>query len=190
MSEDVFTVTDLKQFFVCPRILYYHACLPDIRPITHKMEVGIRRHEQESTRSVRRTYNIPNILKREHHVWVKSEALGLSGEIDELIHTAEGIIPLDYKLSRKASEHFKLQVTAYAMLIEAVYSVRVDYGVLYLIQARRHEQIDITDASRRKILRALETMHHLADTQSCPPPTHKRYLCRECEFRRFCNDVY
>ena len=185
----LFTVTDLKQYFVCPRILYYHACLPDIRPITHKMEVGQHRHRTETPNANRRHYGIADIVNRYYDVPLKSESLGLSGRVDEIIEIDANYIPIDYKLSRKASQHFKLQVTAYAMLIEAVYDVTVEYGILYLMQARRHEQVENTAASRRKIKRTLDQMHHIANTQLCPAPTKKRYLCRECEFRRFCNDV-
>lgn len=187
--DSVFTVTDLKQYFVCPRILYYHACLPDIRPITHKMELGQRRHRTETPNAIRRHYGISNIKERYLNVSLKSKLLGLSGQVDEIIQTASGYIPVDYKLSRKVSQHFKLQVTAYAMLIEAHHDVTVEYGILYLMQARRHEKIEITLSNRRKVKRTLDRMHLIADTQVCPTPTNKRYLCRECEFRRFCNDV-
>jgi CRISPR-associated exonuclease Cas4 len=57
----LFTVTDLKQFCYCPRILYYHACLPDIRPITMKMAVSSRRHEDEQKRSLRRTMQLEGL---------------------------------------------------------------------------------------------------------------------------------
>lgn len=187
--DELFTVTDLKQYIVCARILYYHACLPDIRPITHKMELGQRRHEQEPARANRRTYGIADIVDRFQNVSLKSASLGLSGQVDEIIQTSTGYIPIDYKLSRKASKHFQLQVTAYAMLIEAVYETTVSYGIIYLMQARRHEVVEITSAKRRQVNRALQQMHTIAEAGLCPMPTKKRYLCRECEFRRFCNDV-
>jgi len=186
---EMFTVTDLKQYFVCPRILYYHACLPDIRPITAKMEIGKRRHRIEPPRSQRRSYAIADIIGRNYNVPLKSETIGLSGQVDEILQTSSGYIPVDYKLSRKASQHFKLQVTAYAMLIEELYQQSVDYGILYLIQAKRHEIVEITSANRRKIIRTLQQMHDIADSQCFPPATKMRNLCRECEFRRFCNDV-
>ena len=40
-----FTVTDLKQYEYCPRIVYYTYCLPLIRPTTFKMEAGVQAHE-------------------------------------------------------------------------------------------------------------------------------------------------
>ena len=187
--DELFTVTDLKEYFVCPRILYYHACLPDIRPITHKMEIGKRRHRQEPQRSSRRNYDIPDIVARHYHVSLKSEVLGLSGQADEVIHTSSTRIPVEYKFSRKASQHFKLQVTAYAMLLEELYDVTVSYGILYLMQAKRHESVKITRGNRRKIQQALEDMHHIARSQCYPPPTKARHLCPECKFRRFCNDL-
>ncbi|MBK7917055.1 MAG: hypothetical protein IPJ94_12485 [Chloroflexi bacterium] len=48
MDQDPFTfrVIDLKQYVYCPRILYYQTVLPDVRPITYKMEAGIQSHIQ------------------------------------------------------------------------------------------------------------------------------------------------
>ena len=37
----IFRVTDLKQYFYCPRVVYYAYCLPQVRPVTAKMEAGI-----------------------------------------------------------------------------------------------------------------------------------------------------
>ena len=51
----LFEVTDLKQYTVCPRIVYYRYCLPRVRPITGLMEEGTLRHEEEDTREERRS---------------------------------------------------------------------------------------------------------------------------------------
>ena len=48
-------VTDLKQYVYCPRILYYHTCLPRVRPTTYKMEASIEAHALEPDRERRRS---------------------------------------------------------------------------------------------------------------------------------------
>ena len=51
----MFTVTDLKQYTYCPRIVYYHHCLPAVRPVTYKTEAGVEAGSAEETRELRRS---------------------------------------------------------------------------------------------------------------------------------------
>lgn len=186
-----FTVTDLKQYDYCPRILYYHRCLPDIRPIVTKMEVAIRRHEDEPKRALRRTMHLEGLenAERRFDVPLSSSQLGLTGQVDELIFHQGLIIPVDYKLARKAQPHFKLQLTAYAMLAEEHYQTRIQFGLLYLIQARKTVQIAFSSQLRQKVVEALAVMQRIAAAEAMPPPPDSIRPCLECEFRRFCNDV-
>ena len=190
-EDELFTITDLKQYIYCPRILYYHACLPDIRPVTYTMEKGISAHEKERGKAKRRSLGMYEDVEGERRfdLSLQSPALGLSGRLDEVIDTGETLIPVDYKHTRRMGEHFKLQIAAYALLIESALGLKVPYGYLYLIPARKTEQVKITPALRQKVQAALHDMRQIANTERMPPPTKVRQKCPGCEFRRFCNDV-
>lgn len=190
-NKRLFTVTDLKQFSYCARIVYYHGCLPDIRPTTYKMEAGIRRHEHEQKRALRRTMTIPDIDRAERHfdVPVQSTELGLSGQIDEVIVFEDHLIPVDYKLAKNVGQHFKLQLAAYAMMAEATFALPAPHGFLYLIPKRQSTEVTISKRLRQTVYDSLEQMRHLIDTEAMPQPTPYRQRCIDCEFRRFCNDV-
>lgn len=190
-ENTLFTITDLKQFDYCQRILYYHRCLPDIRPTVTKMEVAIRRHEDEPKRALRRTMNLEGLERAERRfdVPLVSMQLGLTGQVDELIWHEGTIIPVDYKLSRREQSHFKLQLTAYAMMAEEQYQVPIRFGLLYLIQARKTVRIAFSSQLRQKVVRTVTQMRQIAHTEYMPPPPDSIRPCLECEFRRFCNDV-
>jgi len=190
-DDGLFTVTDLKQYQYCARILYYHACLPDVRPVTRKMELGIRRHETESRRAIRRTMRIEGIeeARRVFDVAVQSQKLGLSGQIDEIIFFADHLIPVDYKLAKKVGAHFRLQIAAYAMLAEEQFGLKVRQGICYLIHSRDAVEIPITHRLRNNVVEAVEQMRRIVDKESMPEPTKQPRACMDCEFRRFCNDV-
>lgn len=187
----LFTVTDLKQYHYCPRILYYHRCLPDIRPVVMKMEIAIRRHTDEPKRALRRTMNIDGLENADRHfdVPLLSTNLRLSGQVDELIWHNGLIIPVDYKLSRKAQDHFKIQLAAYAMLAEEYYQIQAKFGLLYLIQAKKTVKINISSQLRQKVTQTLNHMAQIMEKEKMPPPPESVHPCLECEFRRFCNDV-
>jgi CRISPR-associated exonuclease Cas4 len=186
-----FTITDLKQYIYCPRIFYYHACLPDVRPVTAKMHHGIDAHEQEQKRAARRTMHQYHTIDgtRNFDVPVISERLNLSGQIDEVVEGTNGVFPVDYKLAKRAGYHFKLQLTAYAMLLEEVSDVRIKQGYLYLMRSREMITVRFTQKLRGAVEAALRAMYIIAQTELVPEPTRYRQRCPDCEFRRFCNDV-
>ncbi len=187
-----FKVTDLKQWVYCPRILYYELCLPDVRPTTYKMEAGAAAGQAEEGREERRSLRAYGVAAgdREFAVYVRSDRLGLRGEIDLVITTLDGeVIPVDYKLSEMTGPHVKLQVAAYALLLEEIRQCQVQRGFVYLIPERRAEAVPIGPGLRAKTQAALTEMQAMLKSEKMPPPADSLRKCTACEFRRFCNDV-
>jgi CRISPR-associated exonuclease Cas4 len=191
-------VSDLKQYFFCPRIVYYHTCLPDVRPTTFKMQAGKEQGLAERQREGRRSLRGYALRMGEcsFDLALSSPRLALHGRLDMAIRTTDngpGIlegIPVDYKLTPgRTVQHFILQVVAYGMLLEEAWQVPVRRGFLYLIPARRAREIPITSAYRGQVVAAVEAMTHIAVREIMPDPPRQRGKCRVCEFRRFCNDV-
>ena len=194
-GEIPWRVTDLKQYVYCPRILFYHSCLPRVRPTTYRMELSAQAHEAEELRERRRSLRAYGLHHGERHFKVPlvSQRLGMRGEVDLVIEAeADGrreAIPVDYKLSKKVGHHFRLQLTAYAVMLEEAWSMPVKRGFLYLIPLRRAEQIRITHRQRAALDAALAVMNASLRKEQIPAPTPHRAKCLACEFRRFCNDV-
>lgn len=188
-----FRVIDLKQYAYCPRILYYHTVLPAVRPLTYKMEAGIRAHVQaeglEKRRSLQR-YGLP-AGERSFNVCLYSAALGLSGELDMLIETETELIPVDYKQAKRVGPHFKLQLMAYGRLLELTHPAQkqVRRGFLYFIPKRAATAVPFTPSLRRQLEGAIAALRQIARQQLAPAPTPHVARCADCEFRRFCNDV-
>ena len=80
----IFTVTDLKQYTYCPRVVFYTYCLPLVRPTTYKMEAGIAAHGRGEKLERRRTLAAYGLEegKRHFEVAVSSQELGLRGRVD------------------------------------------------------------------------------------------------------------
>jgi len=188
----VFRVIDLKQYVYCPRVAYYHLVLPDVRPITYKMESGQERHAAEEDRERRRSLRAYGLGagERAFNVPLWSAELGLSGELDMLITTAGERIPVDYKDSDKAGAHFRLQLMAYGRLLEmAGEGPPVKRGFLYLMPQRKAVEVGFTPRLRGELAAALDDLRAMGVRQRMPEPTTKQARCVDCEFRRFCNDV-
>lgn len=200
MERVIFTVTDLKQYAYCPRIVFYAYCLPLIRPMTGKMEEGQLAHEEARDREKRRTLRIYGLEEARRHfdVVVFSEELGLSGRIDLVLEVGTGAsgagerewIPVDYKqTTRRAGPHLRWQLVAYGIMLEETWGGVVRRGFIYSLLTRRAEEIPLTSALRREVREIVAAMREMVERERMPDPPRSRKPCVNCEFRRFCNDV-
>ncbi len=199
MNEPVLIdVTDIKQYVCCPRLVYYRYCLPDIRPLTYSMEVGIEAHQQEEEREVRRSLKTYGIEQGERlfHYPVASPTLAMKGKIDLVLvvpsweaHEKE-LVVIEYKYSEhKAGPHFKVQLAAYALLLEEALHIPARRSFLYSIPLRKAEAVPITAVLRKKVQEITAEVKQLMVSEQMPAPTRTPRRCPTCEFRRFCNDM-
>ncbi len=188
------TVTDLKQYAYCPRILYFTRCLPHVRPVTAKMAEGIQAQEAEEAREQRRQLRSYGFTTGARHFAVSlySATLGLTALVDMVISQPDGkaiVIPVDYKMSDLAGPHFRLQLACYGLLLEEEMGLPAPYGFLYLIPERRAERIPLSAALKLEARTLLAEMRRVVEAEIMPEPTLQAARCVNCEFRRFCNDV-
>ncbi len=191
-------VTDIKQYACCPRLVYYRYCLPDIRPLTYSMEVGIQAHQQEEEREVRRSLRTYGIEEGERlfHYPVVSETLAMKGKIDLVLivpsweASDKEVVVVEYKYSeQKAGPHFKVQLAAYALLLEEALHIPARRSFLYSIPLRKAEAVPITSVLRKKVQMITQDIKQLMRGEQMPEATRAPRRCPTCEFRRFCNDV-
>lgn len=185
-------VTDLKQYAYCPRVVFYERCLPHVRPRTYKMDAGKERHEHEASRSARRTLKRYDADEGERRFNVRlfSLQMALHGLLDEVITLLDGTaIPVDYKQASKISPNHRIQLTAYALLLEECESTKVERGLIYLIPVHKHIEVPITTQLRERTNSLLEEIRIMIETERMPAAVVQKSQCASCEFRRFCNDT-
>ncbi len=174
-------------------LFYYQVCLPDVRPVTYKMQAGIEAGHEEATREARRSlrpYGLEN-GRREFNVPLVSDRLGLRGAVDMVIWLDDKneVIPVDYKLSEIAGDHFKLQLVAYGLMLEELSGRTARHGFLYSIPRRKADKVPLDQRMRGRLVAILDRMQRVLRYKFMPDPTPQRSKCIACEFRRFCNDV-
>jgi CRISPR-associated exonuclease Cas4 len=185
-------VSDLRQYTYCARIVYYHYCLPAIRPVTYKMEAGKTAQREEEGRERRRSLRAYHLADGERHfdLWVSSDALALRGKVDMAIKRATEAVPVEYKDSPgRLGHHIILQVAAYGMLLEELWARPASRGFVYYIPARRSREIALTAEVRAQVQQTLAEIRAMVAQEHMPRPPRRRTKCEICEFRRFCNDV-
>lgn len=192
----IFTVTDLKQFAYCPRVVYYCYCLPLIRPITYKMEESILAHQEETEREERRSLRPYGLSQgeRRYDVPVSSARMGLRGVVDMVIDTGTEYIPVDYKSTfrKQPGAHFRLQIAAYGLMLEESLEpgleISVRRGFVYSLLTKHAQEVSLTSRLRAQVYHTVDALREMVEHERLLPAPQGRGRCVACEFRRFCND--
>ena len=185
-------VSDIKQYFYCPRVVYHTYYTPVTRPTTHPMQLGAIEHEVLSVLERRRTLSRYGLDagSRKFHISLHAASLGLSGVLDLLIETEAGAFPVEFKsTTQRLNLNAKYQLTAYALMVEECLGQSVSQGFIYRIPTGRITAVPISETLRRRTLDAIGQIRRMLSNEWMPPPTPQRGKCVECEFRRFCADV-
>ena len=185
-------VSDIKQYFYCPRIIYYTYCLPVPRPVTHPMQVGAVEHEALSVFERRRSLRRYGLHKgeRRFHVSFQAPSLGLTGVLDMLVITPERSFPVEFKYTdQRLNMNVKCQLVAYAMIAEECLGKPVEYGFVYRVLKQNITVIPVSSELHQRVSNALDEVRSLIQQERMPDPPRQRGKCVECEFRRYCRDV-
>lgn len=187
------TVTDLKQLAYCPRIPYYHHVMPVEISRTYKMERGrdieAAVQAMEKRRGFRR-YGLEH-GERRFGVWLHSGTLALSGKLDLLVITEDACYPVDFKDTEGGVRYnHRIQLTAYAMLVEESLARPVPAAFVYLVPSRQLVNVAVDEKEREQVRRALTEMRRSIAEEEMPGPTPVRARCVACEFRNYCADIW
>ncbi len=186
-------VNDIKQYFYCPRIVFYQYSMPVEKKSTWKMERGKVEEDRIDELEKRRKLAEYRLAegKRHFHVWLASDRLGLSGKLDLLIESPAGLFPVDFKYTTgEPHRNHVAQLCGYALLLEDRYQKPVDSGFIYLIPKDDAVAVDLTPELKAETLRILEDIGRMIDRERMPPPTPLRQRCADCEYKNFCGDVF
>jgi CRISPR-associated exonuclease Cas4 len=191
-SPAMLTVTDVRQYFYCPRIVFYRLCQPLRRPTTYKMREGKLAQDRTADLEHERSLRAYGLEEGERHfnVSLRSESLGLQGIIDMVIVTADEAIPVEFKnTTRPPARNHTYQLAAYALLVEERWGLRVRRGFVYRMPLKDATELRLTPSHRSSVRSALTAMRQMVAREQQPEPTERVERCRECEYRCFCGDV-
>jgi CRISPR-associated exonuclease Cas4 len=186
-------VNDIKQYAYCPRVVFYHYCMPVEKKATWKMEQGKIAEEAIDKLERRRKLREYRLEEgsRQFHVGLTSRRLGLSGKLDLLIDSPEGLFPVDFKMTTgKPYRNHLMQLCGYALLLEDCYQREVTKGFVYLIPQNDAVVFDLTPERKQEVGEMIGEIRQMIEMEQVPPPTPVRNRCVDCEYRNYCGDVF
>ena len=186
-------VNDIKQYAYCPRVVFYQYSMPVEKKTTWKMDQGKIEEAEIDRLEQRRKLTGYRLAEgeRRFHFRLTSTRLELTGKLDLLIDSPEGLFPVDFKWTtgRPHRNHI-FQLCGYALLLEDHFHKPVTKGFVYLIPQSDAVVFDLTAELKEQTEAVLEEMRRMIETEQMPPPTPERNRCTDCEYRNFCGDVF
>ena len=187
--EIFITVVEVKHYAYCPKIIWFTHVLHLEEPLTEAMRFGSEVHEESFITPLARSLRAKKILR---NVGLESRRLRLRGKIDYVLITRFGeYVPVEVKWSEPARggrprRDHKLQLAAYALLLEEETGRPVKMAAVYYSRARRTVVFPLTDHDKEEARRAIKRVHEIIESGEEPDVRAPKSKCINCGFRRYC----
>ncbi len=191
MEEISITAEMIRQYFYCPRKIYWRYVRGIGKPRIPQVSRGIRIHKKiwyGRKTIARKNYRI------ERQVYLHSERLNLSGTIDIVIYAMnndniEEIIPVEVKTSaipsKKSRKPDVMQLVAYLVLAREKWN-KTERGFLYYSDIDKKFEIHLTEDLSKQLESAIEDIKRIIREEIFPEPTRDKRRCYSCEAKNFC----
>jgi CRISPR-associated exonuclease Cas4 len=187
VAEDFVSVTDIKQYIYCPRIVYFDRVLHAAPVFGSQQEDSREQHEAYVAKELRRkdaVYYSSEFVGAEKLLFasLSSSRYGLQGNVDCIIKTAKGeYIPVEYKnmnsdRGRVCMQH-KYQLVGYALLIEDNFDTVVKRAFVDYIPEGLILQFEITPTIKIFVKRILGHIRRIIKDEELPPIRIAKHKC-------------
>jgi len=187
IAEPFVSVTDVKHYIYCPRLVYFDRVLHATPVFGSQQEDSKMLHEDYVKKELRRkdaVYYSPEFVGAEKLLFtsLSSSLLGLQGNVDCIIKTASGeYVPVDYKnmasdKGRVWMDH-RYQLVAYGLLVEDHFGVVVRRGFVNYIPEALILQFEITPTMKTYVKRVLGHIKRIIREEELPPIRVAKQKC-------------
>ena len=196
LAESFISVTDIKHFLYCPRIIYFEKVLHAEPQLGSQQEESKKIHEELEEKELRRKGAILYSKELENaekffRIPLTSKKLRLQGTIDCIIKSGNEYIPVDYKnmesnKGKPWADH-KYQLVAYALLIEENYKTTVKRGYINYIPEKLTVKINLTPTMKTHVKRILTQIEEIIQEEKLPQIRIAKEKCTGgCGYKRVC----
>ncbi|MEM2918296.1 MAG: CRISPR-associated protein Cas4 [Candidatus Altiarchaeota archaeon] len=166
--------------------------LPEIKPeIVEEIKIMEKR-----VRATIEKFGITEALRRvtpwKVEFSLRSERMKLSGRVDKVMKD-ESYFPIEIKTGNPAESIWdadRLQVCAYAMLLEEKLNVRIPYGFVEYTRIQERRPVMTSEKLRRNVLYTRDKIFEILSgelPEICPHGSGKK--CESCGFKDVCYEV-
>jgi CRISPR-associated exonuclease Cas4 len=134
--------------------------------------------------------NLTPKIKPEYRI--NSAALGLKGVIDELEIYPEFFVPNELKTGKAPKEGVwpghKIQVAAYAMLLEEKFNVPINKAVIRYLDTNEEREVMVNPFLKQEVKQLIEKVNAMLNSGEIPDFTDNENKCKSCDLKDVCYD--
>jgi CRISPR-associated protein Cas1 len=195
-AADLVPVRALNQVTYCPR-LYYLQYVDCVMPTNEHVESGLFDHRRVDDPDLAHRTRKDGDAARTRGVQLSSEAIGVSGVLDQVeekdgeqypVETKHGSAPRDADGRPTTWDNDAVQLCAQGMLLEEQTGKPVARGFQFYAGTRERVEVPFTDVLRAQTRRAVELCRELSarDAPPNPLPAELRHRCFGCSLAPVC----
>jgi CRISPR-associated exonuclease Cas4 len=180
-------VSDITQYLYCSRKIYFMKVM-GLRILKPKMEMGKEIHEGIYSKLKRRKRIWRVDAEIVENVYLESESYGIKGYIDAILNSGGELTPVDVKYTRfnEIFYNWKMQLVAYAVLVEENFGCIVKKVLVYLTETKDWIEVSIFPEDREALKRIVKRIKEIILNERYPPATKSR-KCDYCEMSKICH---
>jgi CRISPR-associated exonuclease Cas4 len=197
IAEDFVSVTDIKHYIYCPRLIYFDRVLHATPVFGSQQEDSKELHEDYVWKELRRkdaVFYSSDFVGAEKLLFVSlsSSRLGLQGNVDCIIKSARGeYVPVEYKNMSsdggKVCMDHKYQLVGYALLVEENFDTVVKRGFVNYLPEALILEFEITPTMKSYVKRVLGHIKRIIKDEELPPIRVAKHKCQGgCGHKQTC----
>ncbi|MCK4521091.1 MAG: CRISPR-associated protein Cas4 [Nanoarchaeota archaeon] len=116
-----------------------------------------------------------------------SSKYGLVGKPDFILHTKDGLLPLEIKNTKRPNKPYfshVMQLISYCLLIEEVKGTKPKYGFIQY-KGGQPFSVSYTENMKSFLIKTMQEMRDYIDLGVAPKPT-RNYKCEKCSCKSEC----
>jgi CRISPR-associated exonuclease Cas4 len=170
-------VNDVVQYLYCPRKVYFRNVL-GLKLKKQKMEFAKELHE-----NLKLEFEECEVL---YDVFLESQRYGVKGVVDAIVK-CDDYYPIEAKFTRFNEVYYswKMQIVAYAALIEENFNTVVRKGYIFLIDRKELIELSVSPEDKRALMSIADRVRKLIESEIIPD-VEKSKKCNYCEMEKVC----
>jgi len=188
VDEGYLTVVELKRYAYCPRIVFITHVLHHEEVKSEAMEMGSEEHYARELAPLISKLKAVNVFK---DVELASERLGIVGKLDYLLLTRlKEYVPVEVKWAESENGRIKwdhkLQLAAYALLVEENFNSAVKRGYVYYLREHRVIEMTFSESLKKLVAKIIQEMYDMIENEKDPGIKVPATKCFSCGYKAYC----
>ena len=191
-NHPMLTPSEIMEYLYCPRFTYFLNVLriPQHEERRTKVMMGREIHKKRASQNISYCRKKIPVQSKDINVYLADEEVGVRGIVDEVLLLADdSLAPLDYKFATYKGvvfQTYSIQLTLYALLIEAQYKKTVNHGYLAYVRGTRHVETIEVHKYKEKTKKIISNVWHIIRDEIYPKGTTDKRKCVDCTYKNIC----